>query len=594
MQHLASSSSATSGSRAALPCLLMCLLCWWTVVPNLSAQALPQPVSPRKAPTAVAPAVDLPPETPLALYDGGSVTFGEYQGWLRFLRAQDDVDKRSDRIAALAVNEVQAAKARSLELQETPAVRMAQVDFEGRLLHEALRKHIAESIRLQPEELDRQVKARAGAFERPRRVRLRNLLKRYPDGSDAATVESVRQEMESLRQQVLEGADFALLAERESDSQSRFRGGKIGWVRAGQMAPDVERIALNLKPGDLSEVIPTGNGFTLLLCEAEEDAYRPPEDTVRNQIKKTLRKEIFDARWQELVVARVDAADIDHGALGGDDGAAVAVRWGRESAWTVADVAALLQLRGFRDGAAAMGPEGLNQALNQPLEFQIAAQEARRLDLHLDPALESQLHWFEITTLTAALERQEIQRRFKPLETAEIRAYYEAHRQRYRRPAQTRLAAILAKADRDDLPRRFRQSEAWAMAIHDGSISFEDAVRRYSEHPSADAGGELGWLERTQIAALGPNVLKTVEQLKPGQVSGLVQQPEGVTGRHDLWIVKVLQRRPAKMLSYEEAAKAAENGLGAERTRTLQGQIRQEVIAGLNLRPAESVQEGTN
>ena len=143
---------------------------------------------------------------------------------------------------------------------------------------------------------------------------------------------------------------------------------------------------------------------------------------------------------------------------------------------------------------------------------------------------------------------------------------------------------IAIPAERSELRRRFREGEELVEEIRSGRLPFAEAARLHSQHSSAARGGRVGWLDRTQIAGMGPNVLATVEELAPGEMSGLVQQPEGMTGASNLWILKKLETRPAKKLSYEEAAVAAENGLGNERTRALQAEIRREVLEKLQLR----------
>jgi parvulin-like peptidyl-prolyl isomerase len=71
---------------------------------------------------------------------------------------------------------------------------------------------------------------------------------------------------ESLRDQLIDGADFAEIARMYSiDTSSRPAGGDLGWFPIGYLlVPEVEAVAFNLQPGELSEVIESDLGFHIV------------------------------------------------------------------------------------------------------------------------------------------------------------------------------------------------------------------------------------------------------------------------------------------------------------------------------------------
>lgn len=71
---------------------------------------------------------------------------------------------------------------------------------------------------------------------------------------------------ESLRDQLIDGADFAEIARIYSiDTSSRPAGGDLGWFPAGYLlVPEVEAAAFDLQPGELSEVIESDLGFHIV------------------------------------------------------------------------------------------------------------------------------------------------------------------------------------------------------------------------------------------------------------------------------------------------------------------------------------------
>lgn len=61
------------------------------------------------------------------------------------------------------------------------------------------------------------------------------------------------------------GADFATAAKRFSaDPGSREKGGDLGWARRGLFVPEFERVAFNLRPGQISEPVETPFGFHII------------------------------------------------------------------------------------------------------------------------------------------------------------------------------------------------------------------------------------------------------------------------------------------------------------------------------------------
>jgi parvulin-like peptidyl-prolyl isomerase len=77
---------------------------------------------------------------------------------------------------------------------------------------------------------------------------------------------ATREMAESLREQLIDGADFAEIARMYSiDTSSRPAGGDLGWFPMGYLlVPEVEAVAFDLQPGELSEVIESDLGFHIV------------------------------------------------------------------------------------------------------------------------------------------------------------------------------------------------------------------------------------------------------------------------------------------------------------------------------------------
>lgn len=113
---------------------------------------------------------------------------------------------------------------------------------------------------------DREIRAHYDAnraqFVRP--VTARVTLAHIPKASAADTVAAYNR-AEAIRTELLAGADFAEVAQRESqDRGSAALGGDLGTFGRGQMVEEFEEAAFSLPVGQISEPIETDFGFHLI------------------------------------------------------------------------------------------------------------------------------------------------------------------------------------------------------------------------------------------------------------------------------------------------------------------------------------------
>jgi peptidyl-prolyl cis-trans isomerase D len=105
--------------------------------------------------------------------------------------------------------------------------------------------------------------ARAGRAE----VRVVTLQKEPTPADSAAALERARR----LRQEILDGADFAEVARRESaDSGSAPLGGDLGTFRRGELVPAFEQAAWSLPVGRVSEPVLSPGGYHLIRVDRRD------------------------------------------------------------------------------------------------------------------------------------------------------------------------------------------------------------------------------------------------------------------------------------------------------------------------------------
>ena len=151
----------------------------------------------------------------------------------------------------------------------------------------------AQAARVQPDEaaLDgyarSQYNAQADRFDAPDRYRVRHILVGVKQG--APDEAKFKAQANDLLKQLRAGADFEALAKKVSnDEGSARRGGDLGFLDKGQMAPGLEEAVLKLKnPGDLTEVFQTSFGYHV----AQLVEHRAPGKRGFDEVAPALRAE---------------------------------------------------------------------------------------------------------------------------------------------------------------------------------------------------------------------------------------------------------------------------------------------------------------
>ncbi len=114
----------------------------------------------------------------------------------------------------------------------------------------------------------------------------------------------------------------------------------------------------------------------------------------------------------------------------------------------------------------------------------------------------------------------------------QLRAFYLANPNTFTSPPRTQVSMVLLKvppwASKPDWDVRLEEGKRIHQEILDG-LAFADAARRYSEDPSAENGGDMGYLHR---GMLGTKAEAAVDGLRKGEMSGPVVLLEGIALFH--------------------------------------------------------------
>ncbi|MGA2962302.1 MAG: peptidylprolyl isomerase [Candidatus Korobacteraceae bacterium] len=105
--------------------------------------------------------------------------------------------------------------------------------------------------------------------------------------SDQATSEA-RAKAEDLLKQLRAGTLFQELARANSNGPTAAQGGDLGYFKRGMLAKELEDKTFGLKPGEITDVIPTKQGFVILKVTEHNASGVPPLDKIQGQIQEML------------------------------------------------------------------------------------------------------------------------------------------------------------------------------------------------------------------------------------------------------------------------------------------------------------------
>jgi peptidyl-prolyl cis-trans isomerase SurA len=170
-----------------------------------------------------------------------------------------------------------------------------------KLISEKVRKNVKVSDADVQSEYDRMTRAEGEDYE----VHIRHILIAVPRSASAAQVEQARRKAAAVAVEAREpGVDFAELAKKRSEGSSSSDGGDLGFFKRGTMVPEFERVAFNLKTGEVSEPVRTQFGWHVLKLEDIRKLGMKPLADVRPEIEERLRKaqaERLTAQYMETL-----------------------------------------------------------------------------------------------------------------------------------------------------------------------------------------------------------------------------------------------------------------------------------------------------
>ena len=119
-----------------------------------------------------------------------------------------------------------------------------------------------------------------------------------PVAQDAAPgqVAAVKQRIDAIAAQLKSGADFAQLAQKESQGEGAKQGGDLGMRPADRLPALFVDTVRNMQSGQISPVIRSAAGFHILKLIAEDGAVPAPTTAMQSQVREIVLRADTDAQ----------------------------------------------------------------------------------------------------------------------------------------------------------------------------------------------------------------------------------------------------------------------------------------------------------
>lgn len=172
---------------------------------------------------------------------------------------------------------------------------------ELQLQTERLRDLVVGPIEPTEQELSAYLEEHREDYDTPEEVHARHILIRVPEGASEAEIAQAKKQIEDIKKELENGADFAELAKKYSqDPGSAPNGGDLGFFRRGQMVKEFEDAAFSLEPGQISDPVRTQFGFHLIKVEEKKPAQHPELAQIRERVLKDYIAAERDRRFEKF------------------------------------------------------------------------------------------------------------------------------------------------------------------------------------------------------------------------------------------------------------------------------------------------------
>jgi peptidyl-prolyl cis-trans isomerase SurA len=171
------------------------------------------------------------------------------------------------------------------------------------LVERIKRRKVNLRISVTEEDIDQYLNTNREKLETGLTFEARHILFLPTAGAGEDGWQAAKRRAEDVYTRVMGGDEFGELARDFSDDTATAKnGGRLGILKRGELAPDIEKAILRLSPGEHSQPFRSGVGYHVFELESKETLAGEQLAQARNQIRDILYKQKYDVRLNEWLV----------------------------------------------------------------------------------------------------------------------------------------------------------------------------------------------------------------------------------------------------------------------------------------------------
>jgi peptidyl-prolyl cis-trans isomerase SurA len=152
-------------------------------------------------------------------------------------------------------------------------------------------------------------------LDQPEQIKLSEILvsteKKVKDMTEDQQLQAAKAKADDLLEQIEKGARFEDVAKKNSDGPSASQGGDLGYFKRGTLAKELEDVTFAMKPGDVSKVIRTRQGYVILRVVEHHQAGVPALSEIEPHIQDAVYMQKLQPALREYLTKLREDAFID-------------------------------------------------------------------------------------------------------------------------------------------------------------------------------------------------------------------------------------------------------------------------------------------
>jgi peptidyl-prolyl cis-trans isomerase C len=174
-----------------------------------------------------------------------------------------------------------------------------------------LEKNVYVDIEVSEEEKKQEYERHKDKLDVPEKISASHILIKVANDAKDEDKQKAKEKIETLRQRVLAGEDFAKLARDNSEDGSAPAGGDLGYFGRGEMVKPFEDAAFGLEIGQISPVVETEFGYHIVKLSDRTPAHKLSYEEVEAGLTRFLINKHREERLNELVDGLREKAKIE-------------------------------------------------------------------------------------------------------------------------------------------------------------------------------------------------------------------------------------------------------------------------------------------